>query len=81
MPQLLAEISAAFEKQGIGGVGNVKKMSYIKDIFGVEASSAMMELLDKQASLDPSQRIEAYAEQVKASSVPLAKLPKRWPII
>ncbi|WP_312788334.1 phage tail tape measure protein, partial [Escherichia coli] len=27
-PQLLAVISAAFEKKGIGGVGNVKKMSY-----------------------------------------------------
>lgn len=67
MPQLLAEISAAFEKKGIGGGGNVKKMSCIKDIFGVEASSAMMELLDKPASLDPSQRIEAYAEQVKGA--------------
>ncbi|HFT1105886.1 TPA: phage tail tape measure protein [Escherichia coli] len=76
MPQLLAEISAAFEKQGIGGVGNVKKMSYIKDIFGVEASSAMMELLDKQASLDPSQRIEAYAEQVKASLGTAGKVAK-----
>ncbi|ELY9432799.1 phage tail tape measure protein [Salmonella enterica] len=76
MPQLLAEISAAFEKQGIGGAGNVKKMAYIKDIFGVEASSAMMELLDKQASLDPSQRIETYAEQVKGSLGTAGKVAK-----
>ena len=67
MPQLLAELSAAFNDKKIGGVGNVKKIAYIKDIFGVEASSAMMELLDKQASIDPSQRIEAYAGQVRDS--------------
>ena len=42
----------------------------------MEASSAMMELLDKQASLDPSQRIEAYAEQVKASLGTAGKVAK-----
>ncbi len=67
MPQLLSELAAAFNILGINGVGNVKKMAYIKDIFGVESSSAMMELLDKQSTIAPSQRIEAYAEQVKDS--------------
>lgn len=76
MPQLLAELSAAFSALGINGIGNVRRMAFIKDIFGVESSSAMMELLDKQSSLDPSLRIEAYAEQVKSSLGTAGKVAK-----
>ncbi|ELV7529078.1 phage tail tape measure protein, partial [Edwardsiella ictaluri] len=67
MPQLLSEISASFKKLGIDGAGNAQKLAYISKIFGTESTSALAELLDKQASLDPSQRIEAYAEQVKGA--------------
>ncbi|MGR3754950.1 phage tail tape measure protein [Edwardsiella anguillarum] len=67
MPQLLSEISASFKKLGIDGAGNAQKLAYISKIFGTESTSALAELLDKQASLDPSLRIEAYAEQVKGA--------------
>ncbi|ETT04472.1 tail tape measure protein, TIGR01760 family [Providencia alcalifaciens F90-2004] len=65
MPIILSEVNAAFKKKGISGIGNVKKMAYVSDIFGVEASAAMLELLDKQSEIDPEKRIDAYIEQIK----------------
>lgn len=64
LPVMLSEIDAAFKKKGISGIGNVKKMAYVKSIFGVESSAAMLELLDKQSEIDPSKRIDAYIKQI-----------------
>ncbi|OKP03938.1 phage tail tape measure protein [Xenorhabdus eapokensis] len=64
MPEILSDLESAFKKQGIGGVGNAKKIAFVKDIFGVEASSAMLELLDKQGSIDPEKRIDAYIKKI-----------------
>ncbi|MDT7048758.1 phage tail tape measure protein [Providencia stuartii] len=64
MPIMLSEIDEAFKKKGISGIGNVKKMAYVKDIFGVESSAAMLELLDKQGEIDPDKRIDAYIERI-----------------
>ncbi|EPG7578418.1 phage tail tape measure protein [Providencia sp. PROV032] len=65
MPIMLSELQAAFKKKGISGIGNVKKMAYVGDIFGLEASAAMLELLDKQSEIDPEKRIDAYISQLK----------------
>ncbi|QWM15961.1 phage tail tape measure protein [Morganella morganii subsp. morganii] len=67
LPVMLSEIDAAFKKKGINGVGNVKKLAYINNIFGVESSAAMIALLDKQGEIDPENRIEAYADRLKKS--------------
>ncbi|MEY1236061.1 phage tail tape measure protein [Providencia manganoxydans] len=64
LPVILSDIDNAFKKKGINQVGNVKKLSYIKDMFGVEASAAMIELLDKQGQVDPDKRIEAYIQRI-----------------
>lgn len=64
LPVILSDIDNAFKKKGINKVGNVKKLSYIKDMFGVEASAAMIELLDKQGQVDPDKRIEAYIQRI-----------------
>ncbi|WP_367671812.1 phage tail tape measure protein [Serratia symbiotica] len=57
-------------------MGNARKLAFISQIFGTESTSVLAELLDKQASLDPSQRIEAYAEQVKDSLGTAGKVAK-----
>lgn len=65
MPQILSDIAKSFSKMGIAGKGNIKKIVLVKDIFGVESSSAILELLDKQSEIDPEKRIDAYAKQLK----------------
>nr|ELR5111140.1 phage tail tape measure protein [Providencia stuartii] len=65
MPQILSEIEHSFSKLGVSGKGNVKKIALVKDIFGVEASSAILELLDKQGEIDPEKRIDAYIKQIQ----------------
>ncbi|PHM35624.1 phage tail tape measure protein [Xenorhabdus mauleonii] len=36
----------------------------MKNIFGVESSSAILELLDKQGQIDPDKRIDAYIKKI-----------------
>ncbi|HEI8461990.1 TPA: phage tail tape measure protein [Morganella morganii] len=67
LPLILADMEKAFQRKGINGVGNAKKMAFIKDIFGQYAFSAIAELLDKQGDINPEERIEAYANRLKKS--------------
>lgn len=76
LPVMLSEIDAAFKKKGISGVGNVKKLAYVSNIFGVESSSAILALLDKQGEIDPEERIEAYANRLKKSKGTAEKVAK-----
>ncbi|WP_446471077.1 phage tail tape measure protein [Xenorhabdus stockiae] len=76
LPEILSDVDKAFKKKGINSVGNVKKLTYLKDIFGVESSAAMMELLDKQGEIDPDKRIEAYIKKIYAQKDTASQVAK-----